>query len=103
MIETIYSIPNAPHLALLSDLHNRPFAPVIASLQRHKPTLIAITGDILYGSQPEGNESPLDTQENVLSFLHSCASIAPTFSGSFGSQSGCCHLRLPQIIVCPVV
>ena len=39
MIETIYSIPNAPHLALLSDLHNRPFVPVIASLQRHKLVL----------------------------------------------------------------
>ena len=80
MHETIYTLLSCPvSIALLSDLHNRPFAPVIASLQRHKPTLIAITGDILYGSQPEGNESPLDTQENVLSFLHSCASIAPTY------------------------
>lgn len=80
MHETIYTLLSCPvSIALLSDLHNRPFAPVIASLQRHKPTIIAITGDILYGSQPEGNESPLDTQENVLSFLHSCASIAPTY------------------------
>ena len=80
MHETIYTLLSCPvSIALLSDLHNRPFAPVIASLQRHKPTLIAITGDILYGSQPEGTESPLDTQENVLSFLHSCASIAPTY------------------------
>ena len=40
---------------------------------------------VIYGSQPEGNESPLDTQENVLSFLHSCASIAPTYL-SLGNQ-----------------
>lgn len=79
MIETVYHIPGVPNLALLSDLHNRPFDQVIASLQRHKPTLIAITGDVLYGSQPEENVSPLDIQENVLPFLRSCASIVPTY------------------------
>ena len=79
MRETEYHIPGAPNMALLSDLHNRPFDPIIASLQRHNPSLIAITGDIVYGSQPEEDVSPLDTQENVLPFLRSCVSIAPTF------------------------
>ena len=34
---------------------------------------------MLYGGRPEGDTSPLETQANVLPFLHSCASIAPTF------------------------
>ena len=79
MIETFYRIPGAPSHALLTDLHNADPAPVIASLRRHAPSMICIAGDVLYGSHPEGDCSPLDTQENVLPFLRSCASIAPTF------------------------
>ena len=66
-------------LALLSDLHNADPAPVIASLHSHRPDLIAITGDVLYGGRPEDDRSPLETQSNVLPFLRSCATIAPTF------------------------
>ena len=79
MVETTYHIPGAPRLALLADLHGRDPAPVIASLRRHAPSLIAIAGDILYGSHPEDDKSPLDTQTNVLPFLESCAAIAPSF------------------------
>ena len=79
-IETIYKLPSCPaSLALLSDLHNADPAPVIASLREHTPSLICITGDVLYGSRPEGDRSPLETQTNVLPFLAACASIAPTF------------------------
>lgn len=66
-------------LALLSDLHNADPAPVIASLHSHRPDLIAITGDVLYGGRPEDDTSPVASQANVLPFLRSCASIAPTF------------------------
>lgn len=79
MVETVYMIPGAPHLALLSDLHGRDPKPVLASVRNHAPSLICITGDILYGSHPEGDRSPLDTQEHVLPFLSGCAAIAPTF------------------------
>ena len=79
MIETFYRIPGAPSLALLTDLHNADPAPVIASLRSHHPSLITIAGDILYGSHPGNDVSPLVSQENVLPFLHSCASLAPTF------------------------
>ena len=41
--------------------------------------MICIAGDILYGSHPQDDRSPLDTQENVLPFLSGCAEIAPTF------------------------
>ena len=52
---------------------------MIASLHSHRPDLIAITGDVLYGGRPEDDRSPLETQSNVLPFLRSCATIAPTF------------------------
>ena len=79
MVETVYRIPGAPRLALLADLHGRDPAPVLQSLRRHPVSLICIDGDILYGSHPDGDQSPLDTQEHVLPFLSGCAAIAPTF------------------------
>ena len=82
MVETIYripGIPSLPRIALLTDLHGRDPAPVLASLRSRAPSLIAIAGDILYGSQPVNDRSPLDTQENVLPFLESCAAAAPSF------------------------
>ena len=79
MVETTYHIPGAPRLALLADLHGRDPAPVFQSLRSHRPSLVCICGDILYGSHPESDRSPLDTQEHVLPFLTGCAAIAPTF------------------------
>lgn len=52
---------------------------MIASLHSHRPDLICITGDVLYGGRPEDDTSPVASQANVLPFLRSCASIAPTF------------------------
>lgn len=79
MVERVYFIPGAPRIALLSDLHGRPYEAVISSVQRHRPELICIAGDIVYGSFPEDDQSPLDTQENVLPFLSACAALGPTF------------------------
>ena len=66
-------------IALLSDLHNRPFDPVTASLRSHSPDLICITCDVINGSRPEGNELIVEKQENVLPFLEACAALAPTY------------------------
>lgn len=78
--ETEYSIPGAfPALALLSDLHGRDYQPVIASLKRHRPSLICVTGDFIYGSNPTNDTSPLVSQPNVLPFLTACGPIAPTY------------------------
>ena len=77
--ETTYNIPGAPSLALLSDLHNSDPAPVVSSLRAHRPNLICITGDVLYGGKPEGDVSPLETQTNILPILSACTAIAPTF------------------------
>ena len=74
------TLPRCPvSLALLSDLHNGDPAPVIASLRDYTPSLICITGDILYGGRPEDDTSPVASQANVLPLLRSCASIALTF------------------------
>lgn len=66
-------------LALLSDLHNADPEAVLSSLRSHRPDLICITGDVLYGGRPEDDRSPLETQTNVLPFLSACAAIAPTY------------------------
>ena len=79
MIESFYRIPDAPRLALLSDLHGKPYHQVVASLQKNKPDMICIAGDIIYGVWPEDDISPLVSQPYVLPFLERCADVAPTF------------------------
>ncbi len=79
MIESRYIIPGTPHLALLSDLHGRPYQETISSLKQHKPDIICIAGDIVYGIWPDDNISPLVSQTYVLPFLERCAQVAPTF------------------------
>ena len=79
MIEMIYHLNTPVSVALLADLHGRPFDSVISSLTEHKPEIICIAGDILYGSHPLDDRSPLETQEHVLPFLRSCVSLAPTY------------------------
>ena len=79
MVETIYTLDVPVTVALLADLHGRPFDLVLSSLEVNKPDLIVIAGDTVYGSHPVDDVSPLKSQVNVLPFLSSCASIAPTF------------------------
>lgn len=79
MVESFYSVSGAPHIALLSDLHNRDYMPVALSLMRRKPALICVTGDLIYGTRPEDDVSPLETQPNALALLRACTDIAPTY------------------------
>lgn len=79
IFETFYRISNAPRLALLADLHGRPFDRVADSLRARRPSLICIAGDILYGLWPNNDRSPLENQGNVLPFLRACAGLAPAF------------------------
>lgn len=79
MVETAYDIPGAPGLALLADLHGRPYGPAVESLKRRRPGLICIAGDILDASRPMGGMSPLAAQPAVLPFLEQCAAVAPTY------------------------
>ncbi|MBR3160728.1 MAG: hypothetical protein IKF14_16705 [Atopobiaceae bacterium] len=108
MIDSFYTIPGAPFLAHLSDLHNRDYRPVKKSLLRHKPELICVTGDIIYGTMPENDISPLVAQPNALGLLSACANIAPTFV-SLAITNGCstrktwtpCVPRVPSCSITP--
>lgn len=79
MTESFYTIPGAPYLALLSDLHNRDYRPAVKSLLKRQPELICVTGDLIVGTVPEHDESPLHTQPNALALLRECAKLAPTY------------------------
>ena len=100
MVETYYNIPNAPRLALLADLHGRPYQPVIENLKRYKPELICVVGDILYGMHPLNDRSPLDTQENVLPFLKACADLAPSCLSLGNHEWMLDDVDLKQIAAC---
>ena len=79
MMESTYYMNTPVSIALLPDLHGYSFESILPSLRTHRPDMIAVAGDVLYGSIPENDRSPLETQGNVLPFLTNCASIAPVF------------------------
>ena len=66
-------------MALLTDLHGRPFTDVKDSLYKNLPEVICICGDFMYGKRPEDGRSPLEEQVNVLPFLEMCTDLAPTY------------------------
>ncbi len=78
MVETCYTVPGCPlSAALVSDLHERPFDAVLASLARNRPALICIAGDFLYGRPCE---TGLRVEESgILPFFAACAHLAPCF------------------------
>lgn len=79
MIESYYQLNTPVSLALVSDLHGRPYEKVIESLRRNSPDVICICGDFIYGRLPEDGTSPLQEQVNALPFIAACAGIAQTF------------------------
>ena len=79
MKDTIYQC-NAPmRIALLADLHDRPFEWITKSLQAHKPDIICIVGDVVHRIDLNRQGLAIDQTENVLPFLKACTGIAPTF------------------------
>lgn len=103
MVETTYHIPGAPRIALLADLHGRPCQAVIDSLTAHRPSLVCLAGDFIYGSWPEDNVSPLVSQINVLPFFRACAAIAPTFFSLGNHEQALDHADLAAIATTGVV
>lgn len=78
MQETFYTVPGCPlRIALVSDLHERPFDAVLASLKRERPDLICVTGDFVYGRPVKTGLKVMEA--GVLPFFSACASIAPCF------------------------
>ena len=78
MRESFYTVAGCPvSLALVSDLHERPFEKVLASLEKNRPALICIPGDFLYGRLPKKDVKVREA--GVLPFLEACATLAPCF------------------------
>ena len=79
MVESFYSLPGPARLriALVSDLHERPFERVLASVRARKPDLICIPGDFIHGSPRPVGKALCDT--TVPAFFRACAALAPTF------------------------
>ena len=74
MQNSFYHIPGLPvSIALLADLHEKDYS-FLSDL--YPVDLIAVAGDVLYGSAPEDGSS---AAERVIPFLSACAAKAPTF------------------------
>ena len=72
-----YAVPVT--IALLSDLHNKPYSQIISQVRELEPDIIAVTGDVVFGRRPENNTPITQQQENILPFLRECAHTAQTF------------------------
>ncbi|MBQ8081955.1 MAG: metallophosphoesterase [Clostridia bacterium] len=84
MKETLYRLGAdiaAPiNAALLTDLHDRPFDSILASLEQNEPDLILIAGDLIVGRPPLDEDSlKMAEAKHALSFLRACARQADTF------------------------
>ena len=81
MKEVIYHLhaPIHMNIALLTDLHNKPYQSIIDSLTVHRPDMICIAGDLIYSITPTGNTPVIQRESNVLPFLVACRKLAPTF------------------------
>ena len=79
MMETVYYFPVPMKVAFLADLHNRPYFKVIQSLSDHRPEVICIAGDVIFGGSPGKTGLLIQSQDYVLPFLRACCGIAPTF------------------------
>ena len=78
-----YEVPYT--IALLSDLHNRPFEAIIKQTSDLRPDIIGITGDVINGHRYKDKRLIVEQQDYVLPFLRACAQTAPTFF-SYGNH-----------------
>ena len=78
MQETFYTVPGCPVLiALVSDLHERPYEAVLASLRKNRPDLICVAGDFFLGVMPKTLTKA--EESGMLPFFSACAEFAPCF------------------------
>lgn len=96
--ETIYRVPTPASIALLGDLHNHPWQEILHSIERNRPDLIAIAGDVIRGHFPrDPHRLIVQEQEQVLPFLRACASAAPTFFSPGNHERVLCEEDLEQL------
>ena len=55
-------------IALLADLHNRPYQIIMDSLTVHRPDMICIAGDLIYSNAP--TDDTLVIQRENTTFCH---------------------------------
>ena len=97
MTETIYHLPVPATVALLADLHDRPYFSIIQSLSDHRPAIICIAGDVVYGDPPNDGRLLIQAQEYVLPFLRACCSLTPTFLSLGNHELALCEEDLQRI------
>ena len=80
--ETQYQIEGCPKritLALVADLHDRPFDRVLSSLKAHRPQVICIAGDLIHGDVDPTLAVKLSASPTAIPFLRECVALAPTY------------------------
>ena len=97
MTETIYHLPVPATVALLADLHDRPYFSIIQSLSDHRPAIICIAGDVVFGDPPKDGSLLIQTQKYVLPFLRACSALAPTFLSLGNHEKAVCGEDLQRI------
>lgn len=90
MKDTTYKFDTPLRIALLADLHDRPFEWITQSLKENKPEIIAIAGDVIHHVKPDEESLAVSKTTYVLPFLKTCAAIAPTFL-SLGNHEWVLH------------
>ena len=73
------SAAERPVIGLIADLHNNPPSKVIASLEKHRPDLIALCGDLIYGVESDPGFLKMEESVNAMKLLERCVKIAPTY------------------------
>ncbi|MCD8133537.1 MAG: metallophosphoesterase [Clostridiales bacterium] len=68
---------NRLRIALVTDLHDRPYEAAISAIRDAKPDMIAVAGDLMCGRYHITTEP--SEQENALGFLTAAVTVAPTF------------------------
>ncbi len=63
MMETIYRLPVPVSVALLADLHDRPYFSIIQSLSDHRPEIICIAGDVIFRRSPDEDQLLIQAQQ----------------------------------------
>lgn len=97
MTETVYHLPVPAPVALLADLHDRPYFSIMQSLSDHRPAIICIAGDVVYGDPPNDRRLLIQTQKYVLPFLRACCALAPTFLSLGNHEKAACEEDLHRI------
>ncbi|MBR6873614.1 MAG: metallophosphoesterase [Ruminococcus sp.] len=79
MKDKIYKYDTPMSIALLADLHDRPYDEIVKSLEKRRPEIICIAGDLISRVSPAEDSLAVTQTVNVLPFLRACAGIAPSF------------------------